>query len=296
MIKTILVPATGVGGDRPALDTAFLIGRRFGAHIECLHIRPTVEQMVMSAASDGGLTGDPGAEFVTETFEALKAVDRARSEKLRKTIESFRQQRAISSGDALPGQRGVTFALREVKGDEIEQTIAAARYHDLIVLGRSADAGELSVGNIGAVLIGCGRPVVLAPSPAPENLAPTIVIAWKETPEAARAVTAAMPLLAKADKIVVLVASEHGDKTDARLESGKRLAAQLRQHGFAADARDVTPGKRSFADAVIDTAGELGADLLVMGAYGHSRIRELVLGGFTRDVLKACPMPVFLFH
>ena len=141
-----------------------------------------------------------------------------------------------------------------------------------------------------------GRPLVLlAPKQAPENLAPTIAIAWKDTAEAARAVTAAMPLLMKADKVLILAAEESGGST-ASLESAKRLVQQMRWHGISAEAHHVSPAGRSVADAIAHIAQERKADLLVMGAYGHSRFRELVLGGVTRDVLRECRLPVLLFH
>jgi nucleotide-binding universal stress UspA family protein len=104
-----------------------------------------------------------------------------------------------------------------------------------------------------------------------------------------------MPLLARASRIVVLTADED-DKTGALVESAQKIATQLRWNGLAAEARHVTPGGRSLPDAVLETACALGADLLVMGGYGHSRVRELVFGGFTRQVLTASSLPVLLFH
>jgi nucleotide-binding universal stress UspA family protein len=188
----------------------------------------------------------------------------------------------------------VSFAVREVKGDAIDETIAAAPYADLVVMGRADD--ESTVGDIASVLAGSGRPVLVAPSPPPENLAPTIAIAWKARPEAARAMGAAMPLLAKAERIVVLTAGEDSDGPRSILESAERVADHLRWHGLTVETRLVAPGRHTASRSVIDTAHELGADLLVMGGYGHSRLREFVLGGFTRDVLKSCALPVFLSH
>ena len=114
--------------------------------------------------------------------------------------------------------------------------------------------------------------------PLAESVGSTIAIAWKETAEAARAVTAAMPILAKAKKIVVLTASESSADEDAEMHPAEYLTRQLAAHGFKAEAREVEPGKRSAADALIAAAHEAGADLLVMGAYSHSRFRELVFG------------------
>jgi nucleotide-binding universal stress UspA family protein len=186
--------------------------------------------------------------------------------------------------------------LQQIIGDEVETTIAEGRYHDLIVLGRPAEATALSTEGIGAVLVGSGRPLLVAPKTPLENLAPTVAVAWKDGPEAARAVTAAAPLLAKAARIVVLTADEGDATCSARVASAERIAAQFRRHGTTSEARLVVPGGRSLPDAVIDTAAACGADVVVMGGYGHSRLRELVFGGFTRHVLQSSRLPVFLFH
>jgi len=190
----------------------------------------------------------------------------------------------------------VSASWRELSGDEVEITITEARYHDLVVLGRPPQATALSLNGIGAVLVGSGRPLLLAPDRIPENLAPTVAIAWKDRPEAARAITAAAPLLAKAQKILVLSADEEDEKCSTRVASAERIAARFRRHGSTSEARLVVPAGRTVPAAIVETATASGADVLVMGGYGHSRLRELVFGGFTRHVLSASPLPVFLFH
>jgi nucleotide-binding universal stress UspA family protein len=135
----------------------------------------------------------------------------------------------------------------------------------------------------------------LAPSEAPENLAPTVAIAWKETAEAARAVGAAMPLLRKADRVFVL-AGDEGDALAEGMESAVRLVGHLRRHGISAQPKAVLAAGRTLPEAILETAGELRSNLLVSGAYGHSRARELVFGGFTRHIIKEARLPVFLFH
>src|SRR5437868_13172803 len=113
--------------------------------------------------------------------------------------------------------------------------------------------------------------------------------------ESARAMTAAMPLLAKADRIDVLTASEDDAEAKSCVDCTDRVVQQLRSHGLNAYGRFVIPAGRSAADAVVETARGNGADLLVMGAYGHSRLREFVLGGFTQRILRGAAMPVLLF-
>ena len=99
----------------------------------------------------------------------------------------------------------------------------------------------------------------------------------------------------KAQKVVVLTADE-GNDTKQQVLSAERVAALLRRPGSTAEARLVVPGGRPLHDSILETATAAGADVLVMGGYGHSRLRELVFGGFTRHVLNSSPLPVFIFH
>jgi nucleotide-binding universal stress UspA family protein len=123
----------------------------------------------------------------------------------------------------------------------------------------------------------------------------TIAVAWKGTPEAARALTAAMPLLMKARRVDILVADE-SDSAAQCLDCSEHITQHLRWHGVDAHAHFVLPAGRSVAKAVTETAKGFGADLLVMGAYGHSRLREFVFGGFTKEILAGVDIPVFLLH
>jgi nucleotide-binding universal stress UspA family protein len=142
-----------------------------------------------------------------------------------------------------------------------------------------------------AALFDSGRPLMI-PGVAP--VAPdTIAIAWKSTREAARAVAAAMPFLAQAKRVVILTAAED-DRTD-RSEAA-RLLVTLQRHDIAAEARRLQPGSRNAADTLLAAAGEIDAGLLVMGGYGHSRLRELVFGGVTEHVIRGAALPVLMAH
>jgi len=292
MFKTILVPLTGFDSDNTALDTAYLAGRPFDAHIVCVHVRADPAHLAAKSSVYDLGTGASGAEF----FAALEEENDLRSKRARIAFAEFCQRWQVSVSDTHAGSKGVSATWREVKGDEVDTTIALARFHDLVVMGRAPVASALSTAGIGAVLIGGGRPLLLATSRTPESLGSTVAIAWKESPEAARALTAAMPLLACAGRIIVLTAGDDPGKAGPLVESAERVATQLRWNGLAAEVRYLVPGGRSLSDAVLETAAALGADVLVMGGYGHSRVRELVFGGFTRQVLTASPLPVFLFH
>jgi len=289
-MRKILVSLTSFESDAAALDMAYLAARLFGARLQCIYVRPVPGQLIAGTSPfEIGSTMN-AAEFIAD----LQKENETRAQRARQSFDQFCKRWDINLEDGSPA-KGVPATWQQLSGDEVETTIREARYHDMVVLGRPGDASALSTGGLGAVLVGSGRPVLVAPSTSPENLAPTIAIAWKDSPEAARAVTAAAPLLQKAERIVVLIADE-GSETIEEVASAERIAALFRRHGATSEARLVVPGGRALPDAVIDTAVGCGADLIVMGGYGHSRLRQFVFGGFTRSVLKESRLPVFLFH
>jgi nucleotide-binding universal stress UspA family protein len=291
MFRKILVSLTGFESDDAALDTAYLVGRLFNAHIHCICARPGPAQVAIGATPFEIGAAMNAAELIAD----LQKENELRAKNARLSFDRFCKRWDVSRTD-VSADNCVSATWQNISGDEVEATIAEARFHDLVVLGRPVQATALSTNGIGAVLVSSGRPLLVAPKTAPENLAPTVAIAWKEGPEAARAVTAAAPLLMKAHKVVVLTAFEGDSRVTATVESAERVAARFRRHGSTSEARLVLPGGRTPHDAVLDTAVASGADVLVMGGYGHSRLRELVFGGFTRHVLDSSPLPVFLFH
>jgi nucleotide-binding universal stress UspA family protein len=123
-----------------------------------------------------------------------------------------------------------------------------------------------------------------------------VAIAWKTGAEAARAVSATMPIIAAAKSVHVLGAGETPQEEADCRDDLETIARQLRLYGIQASGLAVTASRRKSCDSILSAAEKLGADLVVMGAYGHSRVRELVLGGFTEQVLDGVPLPVLLFH
>jgi nucleotide-binding universal stress UspA family protein len=281
MIKNILVPVTGSASDEPALTMALRAAQLFSGRLHAVHFSPGPGQIVQAAAV-GQFSSGLG------TVELIKSLQKAAEEQARAARASF-----DAVGRSLPGG-GDMGDYRDVEGDEVERVITEGRFHDLVVLGRAVKAGKYSPSEIGHILISVGRPILLAPAAARAEPTEKVVIAWKETAEAARAVTAAMPFLEKASRVFVLAGEE--DESGTARQSAERLATLLEGHGIAAAAEPVALKGRSAADAVLERAGTLDAGLLVMGGYGHSRRREWVFGGFTRHVLQQSQMPVLLFH
>jgi len=292
MFRRILVSLTGFESDGAALHTAYLLGRLFDAHLDCICARPGPGQAVIGASPFEIGTAMNAAELIAD----LQRENELRAKEARLSFEKFCDRWRVPQSEGPGMKSGVSASWRELTGDEVQVTVNEARFHDLVVLGRAPEGTALSISGIGSVLVESGRPVLLTPERAPENIAPIVAIAWKDGPEAARAIAAAAPLLAKAHKVVVLTADEDDAMAKTQIGSAERIASQFRRHGTTSEARLVVPGGRALPDAVLDTARACGADVLVMGGYGHSRIRELVFGGFTRHVLNSSPLPVFLFH
>lgn len=171
--------------------------------------------------------------------------------------------------------------------------IGAARKADLIVIGspgEQRDDGYRTI-DLGTLLLSAGRPVLIAAVGAPTLKASAIIVAWKDTKEARRAIVDALPLLQKADDVQVVVISEGnlGEERDSMLDA----VAWLKSHAVMARG-DVLPNRGGPAQSILDAAKSAGADLIVSGAYGHSRLREWLVGGMTRDLLAAPGIHRFL--
>jgi nucleotide-binding universal stress UspA family protein len=170
-----------------------------------------------------------------------------------------------------------------------------AMYSDLVVLGQrdpeGAEADQLPADFVPDVLAGSGRPALVWPYAEPaRSVGRVVLVAWKETGECARAVSAAIPWLSRADHVHAVC---YADESDAPLRG---LAAWLTTHGVTVT---LHPGGRKpgpVGDRLLSLAADLGADLLVMGCYGHSRAREWVLGGATRSILASMTLPVLMMH
>jgi nucleotide-binding universal stress UspA family protein len=165
----------------------------------------------------------------------------------------------------------------------------------LVVTGRpGAETEGAYAPALEAGLFEAGRPVLVVPPGAPQALGRRVLVGWSGTRESARAVSAALPLLAGAQQVDV-VAFTGSDESLAGVKAPEAAAAWMALHGIEARARQ-RPADDGAGAALLQAAGEADADLMVMGAYGHSRLREFVLGGATRDVLTHCALPVLMAH
>ncbi|HYP36176.1 MAG TPA: universal stress protein [Stellaceae bacterium] len=287
MIKTILVPATGSDRDSAVFASALTVARAFAAHLEFLHVRPDAAATAVAMASDGG-----GATMVGGLINRLEEEASEREGKAKQLFQSFCEREELAVQDAPPGSQAPSAQwLREI-GAEPYWVAEYGRTADLLVIGRPGEDEGVSLDTIEGALIDSGRPLLIPPAAPLTVLPETIAIAWKATPQAARALTAASPFLSTAKQVVVLTVAEDRRAPE---EEADRLMAGLRRHGVPVSVRHLRPEAQSAADTLLSAAVEHAA-LLVMGGYGHSRLREWIFGGFTLRVLRGAEVPVLMAH
>ncbi|WP_292525028.1 universal stress protein [Mesorhizobium sp.] len=193
-------------------------------------------------------------------------------------------------------QGGVTLTTQEITAPPaLMGDVAAkeARYFDVCLVGWELDnqAARMAAE---AILFGSGRPTIILPDAADVGVLGHVVIAWDGSRVAARAVADAQPFLERASTITVVTVTD--EKPLPGRDIGERLAQGLRTRGLAAGAASIQAEGRSIGTALQEHALKIGGNLLVMGGYGHSRIRDFVLGGATEGILSELRLPVLLSH
>lgn len=280
----------------PVLDSvlacALLVGRAFGGHLEGLHVRPG-QPDIIAAGADGFVAAAPDlvAGFEREAGE--------RAARARAVFDEFTARHGLGpEGAAAAGggeRAGPTAAWRQESGGADAILGSLGRIFDLIVVGRPlADAASPSVAALETALFEAGRPVLIAPPQPPASLGRRMAVAWNGSTETANAIAFAMPLLLKADEVTVLTAR----RGMVPGPSGAELAHNLRRHGLEVALREAdgpgTDQQRPVGRTILDAAAELGADLLVKGAYTQSRLRQMIFGGATSHILAKAELPVLM--
>ena len=288
MIKTILVPATGSDADNAVFASALAVARPFSAHLDFLHVRIDAASMAVTMSTEGG-----GSVLIGGFVERLDEQADMREKRAREIFDRFCAHEGLAIADTPPGPAAVSAQWKRQVGAEPYWIAEHGRAADLMVIGRAADGEGIAPETIETALLDSGRPVLIPPAAALTALPETIVIAWKSTREAAHAMTAVLPFLPLAKQVRILTVAEEGDPSS---EEGSQLMTNLRWRGLTVSAERLQPDERSAADTMIAAAAGQQA-LLVMGGYGHSRLRQWIFGGFTQHVLQtAAAVPVLIAH
>jgi nucleotide-binding universal stress UspA family protein len=287
MIKTILVPATASDADSSVFASAATVARAFGAHLDFLHVRFDTTELAAAMISE-----DAAPATARGLFDQLEEEADQREQRAEQSFRELCQRERIQISGTPANFSAPSAQWHRETGSEAGWIADYGRSADLLILGRPPARSAVSSALLEAALLECGRPLFI-PGETPVAAFPeTIAIAWKETPEAARALAAAMPFLAKAKRITILLVEEEPERT---AEEEPRIANNLRWHGFQVSVRRLKPGAKTAPETLLAAARD-DATLLVMGGYGHSRLREWIFGGFTRRVLSNAPLPVLMMH
>jgi nucleotide-binding universal stress UspA family protein len=291
-IRTILAPLSGGPSSEGAIETACSLALRFGAHIEVLHVRadPTDALPLLGQDISTPVAGEL-IELARRESESNAAKARAAFDAAIARHSLPVRDKPFGIGQAATGSASVCW--REEIGHAPSIVPNRARLSDLVVLGQSGRVDEQPHSDTldETVVLG-GRPVLLAPARPLGRLGNVIAIAWNASPEAARAVSGALPFLGSAREVHILsVGKEDESLSDAE------LVTYLGWHGIAAAAHHVQPVKGvKTGELLLAASRDKGADLLVMGGYGHAPWREMIFGGATVQIVGHSRLPVLLSH
>lgn len=286
-IKTILVPLAGTDADAGALKAAFTVARPFAALVDALFVRIDARDAVPMLGE--GMSG----AMVEEIMRAAETEANAQAVQARRQFDAAAAAAQAPLAETPPGPGTLAARWRDPVGRSEEMVPQEGRLSDLIVFPHTAiDRDSQSYMTMEATLLSAGRPLLLCPATLPPTIGSTVTIAWNGSTESTRAVTGAMPFLRRAGAVHIISA----ETSVTRSAVGQRLADYLAWHGIPAQVHPIKPGSRPVGAALLERAGELGSDLFIIGGYGHSRMREMILGGVTRYTFSHAGLPVLMAH
>ncbi len=264
------------------LEMAIRLAQNHQAHLTGLYVMPQI-----------------GYPVHADVASALRALEKARQET--QQVMRQRTEAARTAFEIETEREGLASVSewRAVEGDMTTKLDESARYTDLVILGQH-DPDDTSSPNRGLadhLVLSSGRPCLVVPYIGPQaTLGQRVLVAWNASREAVRAVNDALPILKNAESVIVLAANPSiGDAGEGAIPSAD-ICHHLARHGVRAEAGSTIGPNIDAGNLLLSQAADLGADMIVMGAYGHSRMRETVLGGVTRHLLQHMTVPVFMSH
>lgn len=277
--KTILVSLNEVGRLKELVAAAVSLGRDTGAHVSGLYVVPAVQ-----------VYPSVGFEAAPQVFEGNRSFFKDNAQRVRETFETAMKREGLTHDFHLLDARTPVIA---------EEVIAVGRAVDLIVVSVT-DPDEITGVErdfVEQVVMASGRPVIVLPHQGNAELSLSeIVIGWNGGREAARAAFDALPLLKKAGRVRIVWIDPQKNPDLRGSIAGADLAESLARHGVKTEAMGYPTDGQDEGQALLRCADDWGAGLVVMGAYGHSRLAEFIFGGATRFVLTRLSRPVLMSH
>ena len=249
------------------------------SHIDFVHVRIDPAEAAFHTPHMRNVQG----AAIGNALRSLADAAEARVAAAEANVREFCSRAAIPLVDAPCPDVAVTARWRIENGTAIERLLAHARQNDLTIMSRIAKSDGLPQDRLETVLLGSGRPLLIPAADQGTSTPETVMMCWRDTPEAVRALAVSLPILQKARRVVIVTVDEGKPQLQETLDG---LSGQLGWRGIRPDVRIVPRQRRSIHDALSTTAREEGAQLLVMGGYGHRRVTELLFGGATLSFIE----------
>jgi nucleotide-binding universal stress UspA family protein len=278
--QTILVHCNAGKKVSLHLGVAAELAQRFGSVFVGLHAQPPFETRAFTDVSFSMVYMTPVYRAYEENAKADRAASRSAFDKAIKGLQLSSEWRVV---DDYPD----------------EALIIASRYADLLVVGQATpdNAPETPAHLPESVALATGRPVLVVPQVGAERPpGKKVMLCWNASRESARAAWDALPFLKAADEVIVMIVEPRASANGHGEEPGADVATWLARHGVTVTVQRETAADSDVGNVILSRAADLDIDLIVMGAYGHSRLRELVMGGVSRTLLASMTVPVLMSH
>lgn len=284
--KTILVPIRGDGRGESVLDHACALGRPFNAHIRAVHCRLRAKDLMPFGVSVPAFVRDQINESAGEIADAEE-------EKIRGLFDAYVKDRGIAVCDTRPPTHDtLTISWSEMTGKQADIVGVQGRLASVVAVAKPDHVANLGQNTLEAALMSTGRPVLLCPPKPVAALGRNVAIAWNGSTEASRAIAACGSIIAGAEKVTVLTADD-ADNMDLTADD---LILHLKDHEIDAVSASVKSKESTLGEGLLNAAKAAGADVMIMGAYGQSRGRAMVMGGVTQWMIDNTDLPMLLVH
>ncbi len=277
-LKDLLVVTDATPGAAARIDVAAQIAARFDAHLTALYV-----------AGHAALPAYVEAELPDEVRSQHRRLADEKALKVRAVFDEHMRRHGITDHSEF----------RYVRGEPTDVAAVHGRYADLVVVGQVDPKRDRDVPVVlpQDLLFECGRPLLVVPYAGTfPTVGRNVLLGWNASREAARAAGDALPLLGAAERVLVLSVDPRPGMTGLGDEPGADIAKHLAHHDCKVEVAHAASDHIDPGDAMLNTIADQSIDLVVMGAYGRSRIRELVLGGMTRHMLQHMTVPVLMSH
>ncbi|HYK80269.1 MAG TPA: universal stress protein [Micropepsaceae bacterium] len=283
-MQSILVLIGGGDRDDVIMRTAHAAAIPLGSHLEFLHVRVSVST-AMRHDEHAQFAIGPSIKNALEEFDTrASAFSQLASDHVLDFVKLLDEQRA--------GGAPITATYREVYDARIEHLVEEAGKHDLVVIGRARQKQGLAQDTLERLIRECERPLLIPTKETPNSLTGAIMVCWNGSDNVCKTVRACEPLLARAQRLVFV---SIGGLDAAAVRERDQLSSLFAKQGVSAELRNL-PSDGRVPEALARAASELDATLIVMGAYGRWRLRQLILGSCTEDSLRCIERPILLMH